>query len=150
MKKVKFLFLALFFVSSVYGKEVKIVKNDSIVFEYLYSIKYMLDTLKVEEPVYVMAQALYESGWFACKHCTWENNNMFGFKGSNGKYLKFKCWQDCVIYYAKWQKKRYPKYKAKHPNGNYLDFLRWSNYSVSKDYAGKITTMKKWIEKNWH
>lgn len=124
-------------------------KKDSVVFYYLDSIKYLLDSLHVEEPKYVMAQALWETGNFRCKSCAWQNNNMFGFRGQSGKYMSFNTWRESVIYYANWQKKRYPKYKSNHPNGTYLDFLTWCKYAVSPDYAKNITKMYRWIQNNW-
>lgn len=152
MKNVKLLFLVLTF-SVCSLREAKssnvIIKNDSVVLTYLDSIYYYLDSLNVQEPKYVMAQALFESGWFQCKKCSWQYNNMFGFKGQSGKYLRFNTWVDCVIYYANWQKKRYPKYKEKHPKGNYLDFLMWCNFAVSESYKRDIQSMYNWIEVNW-
>lgn len=136
---------------SVYGhdKSNDISKKDSIIFAHLDSIKEMLDSLGVEEPIYVMAQAAYESGWFECKNCSWKHNNMFGFKGQSGKYLRFNTWQDCVIYYASWQKKRYPKYKAKYPKGTYLGFLKWCHYAVGDNYNKKIQWTHSWILNKW-
>lgn len=151
MKKIKFLLLAITFTTIVYGRiEPKsAIKKDSVVICYLDSIKLMLDSLGVEEPIYVLSQAVWETGWFKCKNCTWKNNNMFGFRGKNAKYMHFKSWRDCVVYYANWQKKRYPKFKEKHPGGTYLQFLKWSHYSESETYSKHITWVYEWINKNW-
>lgn len=149
MKKIAIVLLAMTLTASVHGRSMSVVKNDSVVFSYLDSIKDMLDSLQVEEPIYVLAQATYESGWFECKNCSWKYNNMFGFKGQSGKYLRFNTWQDCVIYYANWQKKRYPKYKAKYPNGTYLGFLKWCHYATGDDYNRKIQWTYNWIIDNW-
>jgi len=152
MKKIQVLLLATILSVSVYGSNSSItnpVKNDSTVFYYLDSMKYYLDSLQVEEPMYVMAQALWETGWFACKNCSWKYNNMFGFKSQNRSYLKFNTWVDCVIYYAKWQKARYPKYKEKYPKGTYLGFLKWCHYATGDDYNQKVQLMYNWILDNW-
>ncbi len=145
MKKIKILLLTMIICSSSFGN----IKNDSIVLERLDNIKVLLDSLGVEEGVYVLAQAVYESGWFECKSCSWRYNNMFGFKGQDGKYIRFKTWEDCIVYYAKWQKARYPKYKAKYPNGDYLGFLKWSNFAVSEDYRKQIKWVYEWILDAW-
>jgi hypothetical protein len=148
MKKLKLLLAGMILTCSIYGANAP-EKNDSILFEKLDSLKAMLDSLQVEEPIYVMAQAVYETGWFKCKNCSWKYNNMFGFKGQNGKYLRFKTWQDCVVYYAAWQKKRYPKYKSTHPNGTYLGFLKWCNYATGDSYNKQIQWMYNWLIENW-
>lgn len=150
MKKIKTILFAIVLITSLYGRTNanNIIKKDSVVYFYLDSISEMLDSLGVEEPSYVMAQAIWETGWFKCKKCTWSNNNMFGFRSSS-KYMHFDSWRDCVIYYAKWQKKRYPKYKLKYPNGNYLHFLKWAHYSESTEYSKRITTIYNWVNKNW-
>ena len=151
MKEVRILLLSMILTVTAYGRtnNVSVVKDDSVVFAYLDSMKELMDSLGIEEQIYVMAQATYESGWFACKKCSWQNNNMFGFKGQSGNYLRFDTWQDCVVYYAKWQKVRYPKYKAKYPNGNYLGFLKWCKYATGDDYNKQIQWMHNWIIDNW-
>jgi flagellum-specific peptidoglycan hydrolase FlgJ len=151
MKKIKFLLLIATLTTSLYGRiETKnTVKKDSSVYHYLDSLSKMLDSLGVEEPKYVMAQGIWETGWFKCKKCAWSNNNMFGFRAKNGKYMHFDNWRDCVVYYAKWQKKRYPKFKEKYPKGDYLQFLRWSHYSESNEYSKRIIQMYNWINANW-
>lgn len=127
----------------------KAQKNKELVYQYLDSLEYLMDSLQIQEPVYVMAQAIYETGWFQCKNCAWENNNMFGFRGQNNKYMKFKSWRASVFYYANWQKKRYFKFKAKYPNGDYLHFLKWCKYAQSTTYSSKITWTFRWLIKNW-
>lgn len=152
MKKAKLLCLVLTFITCSVANakpDNLTVKNDSTVLQFLDSIYYYLDSLEVEEPKYVMAQALFESGWFKCTKCSWKYNNMFGFKGQSGNYLRFNTWVDCVIYYANWQKKRYPKYKATHPKGTYLDFLMWCKFAVSESYRKDIQYMYNWIDANW-
>ena len=152
MKKAKLLCLILTFttcsVASAKSDNL-VVKNDSTVLQFLDSIYYYLDSLEVEEPKYVMAQALFERGWFQCTKCSWKYNNMFGFKGQSGKYLRFNTWVDCVIYYSNWQKKRYPKYKATHPKGTYLGFLKWCHFAESDEYSKHVQSMYNWINLNW-
>ena len=148
MKKIIFL-ISLICSLSASAANFKIHRNDSLVLKYIDSVNYYIDSLDIQEPLYVLAQACWESGWFQCKNCTWENNNMFGFRAKSGKYMKFKSWQECVIYYANWQKKRYPKFKALYPTGTYLGFLKWCRFAESPHYSRVITETYNWILKNW-
>lgn len=148
MKKIIILLLFYLTITTTNGTN-NIHRNDSTTIGFLDSIKCYLDNLNVEEPIYVMAQAAYESGWFECKSCSWKYNNMFGFKAQNGKYLKFKTWKDCLIYYSIWQNKNYPIYKKKHPKGTYLEFLKYCKYSESPEYFKHITSVYNWIVDNW-
>jgi len=143
MKKLLFLFIALT------SLNLKAQRNDSVTLAYLDSINYYIDSLDIQEPLYVLSQACWETGWFNCKNCTWENNNMFGFRGKSGKYMKFKNWPECVVYYANWQKKRYPKFKELHPGGTYLGFLKWCRFAESPHYSRVITETHNWVLKNW-
>lgn len=152
MKSIKFLILCTIFAFTIYGNNKiisKTLKTDSIVFEYLDSIKRYLDSLGVKEPVYVMSQAAYESGWFNCKNCSWSYNNVFGFVALSGGYLRFKTLKECIIYYANWQKSRYSKYKLHNPKGTYLDFLKWCHYASGASYNKHVQQTYDWIVKNW-
>ena len=145
----KIIFLISFACSlSLSASNFKIYREDSLVINYLDSINYYIDSLDIKEPLYVLAQACYETGWFACKKCAWENNNMFGFRGKSGKYMKFSSWQESVIYYSNWQKKRYPKFKQLYPTGTYLGFLKWARYAESPHYSRVIAETHKWILNN--
>jgi len=148
MRKVIFLF-SLFFALSTYGSKLILQKNDSLIFKYLDSINYYIDSLDIQEPLYVLAQSCWETGWFQCKNCTRENNNIFGFRGQSGKYMKFKSLSECMVYYSNWQKKRYPKFKKLHPGGTYLGFLKWCRFAESPHYSRVITETYNWILKNW-
>ena len=74
---------------------------------------------------------------------------MFGFRGQDGKYMKFNNWIECVQYYADWQKNKYKIYKNKYPSGDYYGFLKWVHYAEYEDYISKIKMMHKWILSNW-
>lgn len=150
MNKIKLFLISMIFSVSMSGIiNFSPTGKDSVLFAYLDSIKAILDSNNVQEPIYVLAQAIYETGWFKCKNCTWKNNNMFGFRGLNGKYLKFSNWRSCVLYYVKWQSKRYPKYKEKNPNGTYLGFLKWSRFAEAKNYSNHIQITYDWILAHW-
>lgn len=71
----------------------------------------------IKHPEIVTAQAIWETGWFKCKDCSLDNNNLFGFT-TGGPYLEFKSWKDCIEYYKRWQDKFYDETR------NYYDFLK--------------------------
>ena len=146
MKRIIFL-LTLTLTISCYGSKHRI--NDTLVLKYIDSINYYIDSLDIKEPYYVISQALWETGFFSCKNCTFENNNMFGFRCRSGKYMKFKNLNSCMIYYSNWQKKRYPKFKELYPTGTYLGFLKWCRFAESPNYSRVITETYNWLLKNW-
>lgn len=124
-------------------------KRDSIVIHYLDTISYYLDSLEFQEKQYVLAQAIWETGWFQCKNCAWSKGyNLFGFRNQNG-YIKYDSWVESIMAYSEWQKKKYPKYKKTHPKGNYLDFLKWCKYAETDQYRKHITYVYNWIGSNY-
>jgi hypothetical protein len=70
----------------------------------------------IKYPEIVTAQAIWETGWFGCDHCSLDKNNIFGFY-YNGSYVKFDTWQASVDYYKRWQDTYYD------PTRNYYKFL---------------------------
>ncbi len=101
----------------------------------------------IAEPDVVMAQCIQETGWLGCKNCCLRNNNLFGFYLRN-RCMKFESEDACIAYYKKWQDKRYPKWKAKHPNGTYYDFLKASKYATGDKYNSEIRPKVAWVRKN--
>jgi uncharacterized FlgJ-related protein len=81
----------------------------------------------VKNPEIVLRQAIYESGHFNSLVCK-KKNNIFGFRGRL-IYKDFKCWQDCVDYYKKWQDKHYTD-----DTEDYYHFLQRINYSGYKEF----------------
>ena len=67
----------------------------------------------IEQPEFVMAQSIQETGWLNCKNCCLRHNNLFGFYKKGNKCMKFDSEEECIKYYRKWQEKRYPKWKKK-------------------------------------
>jgi flagellum-specific peptidoglycan hydrolase FlgJ len=125
-------------------------KRDSIIFYYLDTISYYLDSLDVQEQPYVLAQAIWETGWFQCNNCAWsKGHNLFGFRGQNG-YIKYNSWVESVVAYSKWQNRRYIPYKKTHPNSTYLNFIVWSKYADEPSYTAHIQTIYNWLIKNWY
>jgi hypothetical protein len=82
----------------------------------------------IECPKTVLAVAIYETGWMECKHCTYQFNNLFGFR-ANHDYLRFKDIYECLEYLKVWQATYYDPWKAKHPKGTYYEYLAHVKYA---------------------
>lgn len=102
----------------------------------------------IEEPVFVMAQSIQETGWLNCKNCCLRHNNLFGFYKKGNKCMKFDSEKECIKYYRKWQDKRYPKWKKKYPKGTYYDFLKHVGYAANPNYNKELRVFVNWIKKN--
>ena len=106
-------------------------------------IDVMVDN-KVDCVIFVLAQALLETGNFTSNVCI-NMNNLFGLYNSKTReYYKFQQWQDSVLAY-----KYMIQYKYK--GGNYLDFLRNIGYAEDPLYIYKIAKITKQLyEKSKH
>lgn len=82
----------------------------------------------VKWPHVVWAQSMVETGYLSCQNCCFKYNNLFGFM-LNGKCMRFKTWQECVLYYHKWQNKLY-----KNPKEDYYLFLKRVGYASFSEY----------------
>ena len=102
----------------------------------------------IQEPEFVMAQCIQETGWLNCNGCCLRYNNLFGFYIKGNKCLKFDSEAACIAYYKRWQDKRYPKWKIKNPKGNYYQFLKYANYATGDKYNEEIKPKVKWVKKN--
>jgi hypothetical protein len=111
----------------------------------------MYDAIKaagIQHPDFVMAQCMQETGNLACKKCCLRYHNLFGFYIKGNKCKKFDSDEECIEYYKKWQDKRYPKWRAKHPKGTYYDFLKHAGYATGDKYTNEIKPKVKWVQKN--
>lgn len=95
----------------------------------------------IEHPDIVLRQSVWESGWYRCNDCSLRYNNPFGFrhtswveKGNPLGYLKFDTWQDAVVYYKKWQAKRYK-------GGDYYEFLTEIGYAEDPKYISNLKSL---------
>lgn len=77
----------------------------------------------------VLAQARLETGNFTSRRCR-VDHNLFGIK-HNGKYAKYKKWQDSIADYKKSISSRYA-------GGNYYAFLRRIKYASDSQYELKL------------
>lgn len=94
----------------------------------------------VKHPKVVLAQTIKETGWYKCKDCSLDHNNLFGLQ-YKGKYLEFNTWQESITRYKVFQDKRYDGIK------DYLEFLDciWlhrdgscARYATSKNYTEEL------------
>jgi len=90
--------------------------------------------LGIQHPNIVMKQAIVETGWFKTKFLM-SRNNLFGFRSKN--YLKFNTWKESVVYYKKWQDKRYTN-----PKEDYYKFLIRIKYASAVNYISYLKKMK--------
>lgn len=96
------------------------------------------DEVGLSNQLFVMAQALLETGHFSSRVCK-EYNNLFGLYDSKRRdYFRFARWEDSVVGY-----KKMIQYKYK--GGNYLNFLKRIGYAEDPRYITKIAKMAKSI-----
>lgn len=88
--------------------------------------------------LFVLAQAMLETGNFSSRVCK-EYNNLFGlYDSKNRDYYRFERWEDSVVGYRKMIQYRYK-------GGNYLNFLKRIGYSEDPRYITKVAKMAKSI-----
>ena len=86
--------------------------------------------------LFVLAQALLETGNFSSRVCK-EYNNLFGlYDSKHREYYRFARWEDCVVGYRRMIQYRYK-------GGNYLHFLRRIGYAEDPRYITKIAQLAK-------
>lgn len=96
------------------------------------------DEVGLSNQLFVLAQALLETGHFSSRVCK-EYNNLFGLYDSKSRdYFRFARWEDSVVGY-----KKMIQYKYK--GGNYLNFLKRIGYAEDPMYIQKIAKMAKSI-----
>jgi len=99
--------------------------------------------LEIKEPLIVFYQAMYETGWFKCKSCSFDYNNLFGFGWNGSTYSKYNHWTESVMAYKVWQDKHYK-------GGDYFVFLNClyiksdgtcQSYAESPTYVKQIKSL---------
>lgn len=94
----------------------------------------------IECPKTVLAIVVFETGWMECNHCTYQYNNLFGFR-ANGDYLRFNSIDDCLAYFKVWQTTYYVPWKKRHPNGTYYEYMAHVKYA-HLNMAGYLRTIR--------
>ena len=99
-------------------------------------------------PDFVMAQCMQETGNLTCKKCCLRYHNLFGFYIKGNLCKKFSSDEECILYYKKWQDKRYSKWRKKHPDGDYYHFLKSVGYATGDKYTKELKPKVAWVRKN--
>ena len=138
----KLLFAALLFLSfqQVFSQKIDKAKMQE-----------MYDAIKdagILHADFVMAQCMQETGNLACRKCCLRYHNLFGFYVKGNKCKKFESDKECIKYYKDWQKKRYPKWRKKNPNGDYYHFLKTSGYATGDKYTKELKPKVIWVQKH--
>ncbi len=98
------------------------------------NLKIVLQQEKVKHADVVLQQAIVETGWFKCTHCSLSRNNIFGFYYKK-KYLVFSDWVDCVRYYKRWQDRHFK-------GGDYYKFLEDVGYATNPKYVSDLKKIR--------
>ena len=80
-------------------------------------------------PNIVLAQARLETGNFRSDRCR-RDHNLFGIK-HNGRYARYKTWQDSVADYK-------ARISSRYKGGDYYAFLRRIGYAKDQKYQSKV------------
>lgn len=100
----------------------------------LENLKDVVSEVGLSNKLFVLAQAVLETGNFSSRVCK-ENNNLFGLYDSKHKeYFRFARWEDSVVGYGRMVQHRYK-------GGNYLDFLRRIGYAEDPKYITKVARL---------
>ena len=91
----------------------------------------------VKHPKIVLGQSLLETGYYRCRNCSMDKNNLFGYGWDGKSYYSYNNWVESVANYARWQKKHYK-------SGDYYEFLKRIGYATSENYINDL----KWIVRN--
>ena len=108
-----------------------LVKTPELTIE---NLKIILKQEKVKHADVVLQQAIVETGWFKCTHCSLSRNNIFGFYYKK-KYLVFTDWVDCVRYYKRWQDRHFK-------GGDYYKFLEDVGYATNPRYVSDLKKIR--------
>ena len=98
----------------------------------------VMSEVGLSNKLFVLAQALLETGNFSSRVCR-EYNNLFGlYDSKNRDYYRFERWEDSVVGYGKMIQYRYK-------GGNYLHFLKRIGYAEDPRYITKVARVAKSI-----
>jgi uncharacterized FlgJ-related protein len=95
----------------------------------------------IQHPEIVTAQAIQESGWFKCTHCSLNKNNIFGFWYKK-QYIEFNNWKESILYYKRWQDIHYK-------GGDYYQFLIDRHFASDINYTNHIKNIVNKHAKTW-
>lgn len=97
----------------------------------LQNVLHVAEVQGLSNLLFVLAQAVLETGHFKSRVCL-EYNNLFGlYDSKRHDYYHFARWEDSIIGYKKFIQYRYK-------GGNYLMFLRRIGYAEDPGYTAKV------------
>ena len=106
----------------------------------LTNLKSVIEEVGLNNQLFVLAQAVLETGNFTSSVCK-NYHNLFGLYDSKHKdYYRFARWEDSVIGYQRFIQYRYN-------GGNYLQFLRRIGYAEDPRYTTKVAQIAKQLYK---
>jgi len=91
-------------------------------------------------PEIVLAQSVLETGWYKCKNCSMDQNNLFGlWNHKKQEYYYYTNWKESVGGYKrgiqyKWNENDYK---------DYYDFLKKIGYATDPQYIIKLKKIVK-------
>lgn len=104
------------------------------------NLKAVIEEVGLSNQLFVLAQAVLETGNFTSSVCK-NYHNLFGLYDSKHKdYYRFARWEDSVIGYQKFIQYRYK-------GGNYLQFLRRIGYAEDSRYTSKVAQIARQLYK---
>ena len=104
-----------------------------------------LEKQNVLYPEIVLAQSILETGWYDCKNCSLDNNNLFGlWNYKKQEYYYYTNWKESIGGYKRGIQYKYFKKEYK----DYYHFLSEIGYATDPQYIIKIKNIVKKNEKN--
>lgn len=95
----------------------------------------VLEFYEVKNPTQVLAQALWETGYFKSYNCRVRNNTLGLYDSKNRKFFSFNHWSESIKLY-----KEAVEYKLK-KGEDYYDFLDRIGYAEDPTYVTNIKGM---------
>ena len=94
-----------------------------------------LEKQNVKYPKIVLAQSIEETGWYKCKNCSMDKNNIFGlWNHKKQEYYKYDTWQLSIGGYKRGIQYKYDASKYK----DYYEFLKKIGYASNPNYIPNI------------
>ena len=102
-----------------------------------FSVSAWVNHYEIKFPNVVVKQPILETGWYKCKNCSLDYNNIFGFK--TNEYLKDSTFILSIERYKIWQEKYMPEVCSE---DEYLLWLDEYGYAKAKNYTKTIKNIK--------
>lgn len=114
---------------------------EQVLYYELSGLSYAFADAEIESGVNAIALAsiaAIESDWGRSERAT-ENNNLFGWKNSDGDYMDFYSKEECILYVAKKLREKYLNEDGSFYHGDTLLSTIGNTYSGSNEWADSIT-----------